>query len=112
MVSYFEMRVTGVIKGEDAAELERRVGEYQASQAPRSVRYLVDASELKVFAPDAADALLKLMVKNQPTLDRAAFVATAGTTAALQLGRMIQAAGNPKRVLFHTLDEARSWLGA
>jgi hypothetical protein len=111
VVSYLEMRVSGVIKAEDATELERKVSEYIAARAPGLVRFLVDAIELKVFAPDAADQLLKLMQRNSGALDRAAFVATSGTTAALQLGRMIQAAGNPKRRLFHSVDEARGWLG-
>src|ERR1051325_5614140 len=82
------IRAVGIIRREDAEDLETATSRYLAGRSDASGLFLVDATALHIFAPDAADALLALMKRGNAKLARAAFVLTPKTTAALQLGRM------------------------
>jgi hypothetical protein len=100
---------TGVIRLEDATVLEEGVGAYLAANPGRPARVLADCTHFRIYAPDAADALLELMKRDNMRLDKAAFVVGEGT-GALQTARMIRDAKNDRRRLFFTMQEALRWL--
>ena len=103
------IRAVGIIRRDDAEMLEGVIGRYLAATKDGG-RFLVDATALQIFAPDAADALLGIMKRGNPTLAKAAFVLTPRTTAALQLWRMIREAKNPRRRVFEEHAAALRWL--
>jgi stage II sporulation SpoAA-like protein len=104
-----EIRVSGIIRDAEARELRSLVVAYLEQQKGQVSRFLVDATHLKVIAPDAADALLGLMKEDNTRRVRAAYVAGEGT-AQLQLKRLIREARNEDRRLFADLESARAWL--
>src|SRR5205807_1784978 len=75
-----------------------------------AVRMLVDASELRIYSPEAAEVLLGFMKKANPKLERAAFLIPTSRTAALQLARLVREAGGSKRRIFADREEAVGWL--
>src|SRR5262249_50891259 len=102
------LRISGVVTADDAAALGRLV-HARLDAAGSGVRMLVACGGLHIYAPDAAEALLTLMKRANPKLARAAFIAPASSTAALQIARLIKEAGGQNRRLFDREYEALQW---
>jgi len=103
------VRISGVVDQDDASALASKVHSW-LDAARNGARMLVDASELHIYSPQGADLLLGFMKKANPKLERAAFIAPASQTAALQLARLIREAGGNNRRVFADREEARRWL--
>jgi len=104
----FVIRATGVVKMEDVdlfgAEQER----YLTTPGCKGL-CITDTSELKVIAPDAADALTLRMKATADRIVRSAVVVGEGT-GALQVSRLIRDAGSDKRRTFTSVEHALAWL--
>jgi hypothetical protein len=104
----FVIRMSGVLKLDEIPKLTIDASSYY-ERADCRFLVLVDNTELKVIAPDAADALVEIMRNVNPRVLRSAFVMGDGT-AALQLSRMIRTAPSQKRRTFTNVDQALAWL--
>ncbi|HEX7665565.1 MAG TPA: hypothetical protein VF407_13660 [Polyangiaceae bacterium] len=79
--------------------------------APGKLVACLDARTYGVEPPEAANHFLETIKRDNPKLERSAFVVDpAQRIVALQLERMIREAGNPNRRLFTDLDEAKAFL--
>jgi hypothetical protein len=105
----FIIRAKGVIRIEEVEALGAEEERYFATPGCKGL-FLCDFAELKVISPDGADALVGRMKHDNPRVSRSAFVVTEGTTAALQLTRMIRDAGSAHRALFVSETQAWAWL--
>jgi hypothetical protein len=105
----FLIRASGVLRMEDVQGLLALEERYFATPGCKGL-FLCDATELKVISPDGAEALIAAMRGDNPRMARSAFIVVEGSTAALQLKRMIRDAGSPDRATFATEPQARAWL--
>jgi len=105
------IKASGVVRVEDVAELLAEEEKYFGRPGNKGM-FLVDCSELKVISPDGADALIAAMRGDNARISRSAFVVVEGSTAALQLKRMIRDAGSPNRVVVATEAQARAYLAS
>ena len=103
------VRITGVVDVESATILGQQVHTYLDARGG-GVRMFVDTTQLSIYSPQGAETLLALMKKANPKLHRAAFIAPASQTAALQLSRLIREAGGENRRIFGDAAEAMRWL--
>lgn len=94
---------------EDVAELGVHEETYFATPGCKGL-FLCDFTELRVISPDGAEALVARMKHDNPRVAKSALVVTEGSTAALQLTRMIRDAGGGHRALFVSETQARAWL--
>ena len=99
----------GVIRMADVEELVAAEERYFGTPGCKGM-FLCDFAELKVMSPDGAEALIANMRGDNPRVVRSAIIVAEGSTAALQLNRMVRDAGSPNRQLFATEAQARAWL--
>jgi hypothetical protein len=99
---------TGVIRREDVPTLAIAVRGY-AVRSP-NVRFLCDCTQLKIFAPEATEELLRLMKEHNHLVQRSAFLVPGEGVLALQLRRLVRLAGSPKRRVFTSAPSAWEWL--
>ena len=105
------IQASGVVRMEDVQALLTEEERYFATPGCKGM-FLCDCTELKVISPEGADALIAAMRGDNPRTTRSAFILVEGSTAALQLKRMIRDAGSPARATFATEAQARAWLRA
>ena len=105
------IKASGVVRVDDVTYLLAEEEKYFSRPGTKAM-FLVDCSELKVISPDGADALIAAMRQDNARISRSAFVVVEGSTAALQLKRMIRDAGSPTRVVFATESQARAYLAS
>jgi len=105
----FLIEAVGIVRAEDVPTLHAAEDEFFGRhRAP--ARFLCDCTEMKIITPDGAEELVALMRKDNPRVEKSAFVAAQGT-AALQLTRMFREVnGGDRRRLFQTRDDALQWL--
>ena len=99
---------TGVIRLEDVPTLAIAVRGYAARSA--KVRFLCDCTQLKIIAPEATEALLRLMKEDNHLVQRSAFLVRGDGVLALQLRRILRQAGSSKRRVFASAPPAWDWL--
>jgi len=99
---------TGVIRLEDVPTLA--IAERTYAARTDKVRFLCDCTRMKIFAPEAAEELLRLMKEDTDLVHRSAFLVPGDGVLALQLRRMVREAGSPKRRVFSTAAAAWAWL--
>ena len=99
---------TGVIRLDDVVSLALEEERYFARPGCKGL-FLCDCSDLKVFSPDGADAIIARMRDDNARVRRSAFVISEGT-AALQIKRMVRDGGTENRAVFATERQARAWL--
>src|SRR5436190_8732693 len=85
----FHVRARGVIRMEDIDDLAADEDRYFARPGCKGL-FLGDFTELRVISPDGADALVARMKHDNPRVVKSALVVAEGSTAALQLKRMIR----------------------
>src|SRR5688572_22229441 len=107
----FVIRATGVLRMEDVQQLLVEEERYFTQPGCKGL-FLCDCVELKVISPDGADALIAAMRTDNARISRSAFVVVEGSTAALQLKRMIRDSGSPNRAVFATEAQARLYLAS
>jgi hypothetical protein len=98
----------GIIRPEDVPVLDEGEQRFFAEN-PKVVLFLCDCTEMKIIAPDARDRLAALMRKDNPRIQKSAYVLSEAT-ASLQIRRMIRDVGTDKRQIFKTREDARAWL--
>src|SRR5687768_5094748 len=94
----FLIKASGVLRMEDVQGLLVEEERYFETPGCKGL-FLVDCTELKVISPDGADALIAAMRGDNPRITRSAYIVVEGSTAALQLKRMIRDAGSPDRMV-------------
>lgn len=96
----------------DVADIFAQIGE-QAAKVSGQLVLVVDWRACPIMSPEASELLLDRMKRNNARLERCATLASQDSPAAvLQFLRLLRAADNPNRRLFHVSDEAIVWLSA
>jgi len=79
---------------------------------PGRVVCFADLTRLDGLPPDAVDAFVAMFTRDNPKVERSAFLLARSTSAvAIQVNRMIRAAKSPSRMAFEAVHALRSWLG-
>jgi hypothetical protein len=73
---------------------------------------MADLRGATVMAPDAADMLIPMLIRSNPSINRTAIlVSHARSSLGMQFGRLVQSAKNPARRLFDDPGDALAYLG-
>jgi len=80
------------------------------ARAPCAVVGILDLSQVRVFGREDAELILALMRKDNPRVERTAIVTNADALLAMQMDRLVRAAGLPHRRVFRVATRALSWL--
>jgi hypothetical protein len=93
------------------------VGSFQSevmhfvNDTPAKAIVVVDLRTPRVFAPEVASALEKMLKRANPRIHRSAVILAAEHAVfSLQLERIIREARNPARRTFRSTDDAAQWL--
>lgn len=82
----------------------------RATPAARVV-LAIDMKNAHVFSEPAAETLLGFIREKNPRIERAAFLVNDSSVLAMQIGRILRAAGGNSRRIFREASEMKSWLG-
>lgn len=80
------------------------------TEVPGRVVTCMDLRHSVVLAPEVADALVGLMRRDNPRIERTAFLLGENAVMNMQVARMIREAGNPSRRTFHDAAQLITWL--
>ena len=80
-------------------------------QAGQRAVACTDVSAANVFAPEVAEGFIRLMQRDNPVVERSAFLIGESAMFALQIERMIKQANNPLRRTFRESSMLLGWLG-
>lgn len=80
------------------------------TEVPGRVVTCMDLRQSIVLAPEVADALVALMRRDNPRIERTAFLLKDNAVLNMQVARMIREAGNPSRRTFHDSQQLLTWL--
>jgi hypothetical protein len=103
--------VASPLTADDVDGIVQRVRMNVLGQPGRVVCF-ADLTRLDGLPPEAVDAFVAMFTRDNPKVERSAFLLARSTSAvALQVNRMIRAAKSPSRMAFEDALTLRSWLG-
>lgn len=94
---------------DDLAPFQAAVGKL-LTEVPGRVVTCMDLRHSVVLAPEVADALVGLMRRDNPRIERTAFLLNDNAVMGMQVARMIREANNPSRRTFHDSAQLIAWL--
>lgn len=94
---------------EDVAPFQAAIVKLLTETTGRVVTCM-DLRQSVVLAPEVADALVGLMRRDNPRIERTAFLLGDNAVMNMQVARMIREAGNPSRRTFHDPGQLIAWL--
>lgn len=108
-----EARVGSPIAVSDLEAFGERLGELTARFNERGQRWLgcTDLSLANVFPPNVADGFIRLMQRDNPSVERSAFLIGSSAVFALQIERMLKQSNSPSRRTFREPEPLIEWLG-
>lgn len=81
-------------------------------RVPGSLVATADFRSARLFSQPVTDAIVTVLKSDNERLERSAHLVSANDAVfALQLERMVRAAGNPRRRVFRTVKECEDYLG-
>jgi hypothetical protein len=73
-------------------------------------RICTDLSGARTFPPEVAERFVALMKVDNPKIERSGFLIGQNATFALQIERMLRAAGSSSRLTFRAVADLTAWL--
>jgi hypothetical protein len=108
-----EIRIASPIQLPDLEGFGQRITDIVTRGGPRSQRFIscTDVSAANIFPPDVAEWFIKLMYRDNPVLERGAFLTGASAVFALQIERMFKQSSSVTRRTFRETAPLIDWLG-
>jgi hypothetical protein len=96
----------------DVAQVDKLASEIREilARLTRSAIFCSDIRRAKIFPPDVAERITKLLKTDNPRVERSAVVIGDSSVFGMQLERMFREAGNPGRRVFRSVDAITTWL--
>lgn len=94
---------------EDVEPMFQKLGRVMTAFEGRVVG-CTDLRHATVLAPDVAAAVINFLRRDNPKIERSAFLVNDSALLGMQMTRILREAGNPSRRSFHDPDQAISWL--
>jgi hypothetical protein len=108
-----EIQIVSPILLPELAGFGQRIGEIAARLTRQGQRMLVctDLAAANILPPDVAESFIRLMQRDNPVLERGAFLIGTSAVFALQLERMFKQSSSLTRRTFREPWPLLDWLG-
>jgi hypothetical protein len=108
-----EVQIASPIVAADLDPFGRRMATVLGRYNPTGQRVVActDLSAAYLFAPEVAETFIRVMQRDNPVLERSAFLIGGSAMFALQVERMLKQASSPARRAFREIAPLLAWLG-
>jgi len=103
-----EVRISSPVEIHDFLLLRADLGKAMGPHA--KVLFCVDWRKADVFKPEISERFLDIMRRDNPKIERSAFLTGTSAAFALQLEELINQSNNPNRKAFKKPVDLKTWL--
>ncbi len=105
-----EVRIEWPVAFEEVVQVRDGIAAAAAEVAGRFV-LAADLHRVQVLASEVIEGFIRLMVADNPKVERCAYLIGSSAIFGLQIERAIRESDNPARRAFHHPEEVEDWLG-